>query len=315
MTTPLALDGWLEFNRIKWGVTPQRVRLKARDGDQPAVDAVFYLNKRGRLCLPLRNPYMALDFRPTAQSAERVGRQWLEVSNALTQAMAERAPFSAIPLPPTIKDVRPWRWAGFTVGVRYTLRLGLPFDLSQAYGSLRTCVRKAEKAAYRCERGARLEHVHLCLQETEDFKGFRHELSLHDLETASALLGSDHFRPYVAYAPDGEPACAGVVLHVPGGEALLWVGGTRPSHRSSGAYQLLQSTIAGELAADGATGWDLAGANIPSVAAAKASLGAELVPYYTVEAFGVKPLARWLRGWWRFQAKRRGPALTAAPPP
>jgi hypothetical protein len=73
----------------------------------------------------------------------------------------------------------------------------------------------------------------------------------------------------------------------------------------SGAHSYLDAVIVRELQADGAAGFDLAGANIPSVAAAKANFGARLVPYFTVEGYGVKPLAKWVRGWWRFMERSR----------
>jgi hypothetical protein len=48
MTSPLALDGWLEFNRVRWGAQPLRVRLSEDDSEIPAVHAVYYLNQKVR---------------------------------------------------------------------------------------------------------------------------------------------------------------------------------------------------------------------------------------------------------------------------
>ena len=306
MNGPLALDGWLEFNRHKWGVTPHRLRFAvAQTPDSAHLEAVLYTDRKGRLFVPNRNPYIPVGFTSHAQLPARAGRQWLDCAGQLAAEMARRGTANAIDLPPAVTDVRPWRWAQFNVGIKYTLCLDFPYDLSRADKPLRSRVRKLEQQGYRVERTTDLPLVHQCLVETEARKGFNHQLSLRDLEMARDLLGDDHFRCYTCFAPDGEAASSTIILHRAGGWALAWVGGTHTRHVPSGAHSYLDAVIVRELQADGAAGFDLAGANIPSVAAAKANFGARLVPYFSVEGYGVKPLAKWVRGWWRFMERSR----------
>lgn len=40
MLSPLALDGWLEFQRARWGVEPLRVRLGEGDSCVPAASTI-----------------------------------------------------------------------------------------------------------------------------------------------------------------------------------------------------------------------------------------------------------------------------------
>ncbi len=105
----------------------------------------------------------------------------------------------------------------------------------------------------------------------------------------------------ICYAPTGEPASVDVDLYHPGSRAVGWVGGTKTEHLQSGATQLLQGYVLEDLQAAGATGYDFVGANIPSVAAAKATWGGHLVPFYSVEAYTLRSLAKWALNCFRFR--------------
>lgn len=295
---PLLLDGWLEFNRLKWGVRPLRLYLRAPGADLPSLEAVLYLDRRGRVRLPRLNPYLGIAFRPTATPVpHRQTNQWLDLAGALAAEMRRRGLVIAA-LPPECADARPWRWAGLHVGVKYTYLLDFPLAPLRPGGSVQQNINRAQKLGYTCRRITDLRPVFTCLQETEARQGFRHHLSLGDLQLAAALLG-DHLRAYACYAPDGDLANACMILCAPGGRAVGWVKGMRTAHARSGANQLLDAHTFADAAAAGASGFDFAGANIPSVAATKAVWGARLAPFYTVQPYGLRPLARWLRDWWR----------------
>jgi hypothetical protein len=76
--------------------------------------------------------------------------------------------------------------------------------------------------------------------------------------------------------------------------------GTRGAHLQSGATQLLIHDVLEDLQAAGAAGFDFEGANIPDVAAAKLNWGGQLVPWYRVDSFTLRSLARWGWYWFRF---------------
>ena len=144
--SPFELDGWLEFNRLKWGVEPLRVRYDMGE-ELPAISAVLYLDRRGRVVLPRLNPYLPVSFHPTpTEKRYRRDRQWLDVATAMAQDMRARGLRGAVDLPPEAADVRPWRWAGFQIGIVYTFHLDLPFDPGGADHALARQAAKARRA-------------------------------------------------------------------------------------------------------------------------------------------------------------------------
>jgi hypothetical protein len=107
----------------------------------------------------------------------------------------------------------------------------------------------------------------------------------------------------VCYAPDGEPASARVVLSTPGNRALVWLAGTN-GHLQSGATEFLMHYVIEDLQNTDSPGLDFVGANLPGVAEAKSKWGARLLPFYTIEAFGMRELARVWYGSWRAKLVR-----------
>ncbi len=295
--TPLALEGWLEFNRWKWGLQPLQVRYAAGK-DLPAITAVLYLNRQGRVVVPKLNPFLPVSFEPTpTEKRYRLYRQWLEAATLMAKDMHDRGLRGAVNLAPEAADARPWRWAGFWVGMMYTFYVDLPLALEDIDQAICRRIRKAQKEGYRAEQTANMAHALAVLAETEERQGFRYHLKLQDLEQARKLLGDEHFRAYVCYSPAGRPANCVIVLHRPGGWAIYWVAGTGREHLQSGAAQLGLHYILEELHAAGARGLDLTGANIPNVADGKMRWGGRLVPYPSVEPYNLRSLALWGLRW------------------
>ena len=303
---PLTLDGWLEFNRYKWKLTPQRVQFPP-SGGPPLVKAVLYLNRRGRIVLPRLNPYLPVAFVATpTEKLHRLQSQWLAVARLLAVDMRRRGARGPLPLSPEVADARPWAWAGFRIGLVYTLHIDLPLKAEEADTAVWAKVRKAQRNGYRTERSTDMAHVLAAMRGTEERKNLHMGLTVQDLELARELLGDECLRAYVSYAPDGAPAASVVCLLVPGGRATFWVGGSASEHLTSGATQLMIDCALRDLSAAGVRCADLMGANLPTVAPAKAQWGARLVPYPVVEAFGLRGLARWGLGWLRSTRRRKG---------
>ena len=299
--SPLALDGWLEFNRLKWNVRPIKIRVPGPDAEPPVAEAVLYLDKSGQVYHPRRNPYLPIRFQPTPTVLRhRLTRQWLEVAEMLVVELRQRGLKNTLTLPPEVCDIRPWQWAGFQAGIRYTYFIDLPFNVELTNKGIGTQVRKAEKLGFRCARTTNMSDVMACLRDTETRQGFSYGLSTADLELASQLLGEEHFRAYVCYAPEGQVASASVLLHQTGAPAIGWLGGTRTAYLGDGLNQLVETFIIGDIEAGGASGYDLCGANLPSIAATKANWGARLLPYYSIESYSVRRLAKWTLNWWRY---------------
>jgi len=302
---PLFLEGWQEFNQIKWGLRPIRLTLTSGDSLLPLVDVVYMVNRRGQIRQPPLNPYLALSFQSTPTSLpSRLSRQWLDMGEKVALDMIQRGCASRVSLPPEIQDIRPWQWLGFEGVVRYTYHIDLPFDLHQADSTIRQKIGKASKAGYRCERVSNMDHVIDCLRQTEERQGFTHQLTTEDLITAGSLMGDEHFRAYVCYSPGGKPVSARVVLFGPGARTIDWVAGTASEHLQTGATQLLIKMVMDDVHLAGAIGFDFAGANLPTVSQAKANWGGQLVSFFSIAPFGLLTLARDARSWWRHWRKR-----------
>lgn len=292
---------WLDVCDEEWSVTPKRVEFA--DGNGPRAEALYYLDSSGRISKPpfSPGPYLPLAFYPTpTESRPRLDRQWLAVGQLLAEDMRERGLAGRIALPPEITDVRPWQWAGFQVEVLYTYCVDLPYDDSSMRSTIRRATAKAMRAGFTCARTSNLSAVHECLVETEQRQGFDQGVSLDDLKQAQRALGSDAFRTYACYSADGEVVAATIELHEAGGRAVGWIAGTKSAYVCRGVSQLLNAFILEDLAEAGATAYDFAGANLPSVAASKAQWGGYLVPFYGIQSGRIVDLVRHARSYWRF---------------
>jgi hypothetical protein len=109
-----------------------------------------------------------------------------------------------------------------------------------------------------------------------------------------SLLGPDRLRMYLAFDEKNEPAATLVSLHEPGERAVGWLSGNAWSSLEDGIGLALQRFELDDLAAAGATGIDLAGANIESVAEHKAHWGAELVPTYSIRPYSLRSAVRYV---------------------
>ncbi len=289
----LSIDGWLEFNRYKWGVKPLRVRLTEGEKNLPAVEAVLYLDKRGRIVQPPLNPYLPVVFYSTpTDKMPRLYRQWANLSKSLVEECVKRGVRGIVTFPPEVTDIRQWQWQGFLGEVRYTFYIDLPYDLGAADNSKRRQVNKARMAGFACEIATRdsLSEVVTCLMETEARQRFTHRLGVQDLEAALNLVGEENLRIYVCKFSTGEVASAWIAISAPGMRAIGWVAGTKLKFLNSWSNQLVTWFALSDLARQGATGFDFGGSNLPTVSAAKAEWGGKLVPYYAVRPLNLRTL-------------------------
>lgn len=311
VNSPLFLPGWLEFNREKWRAEPVRLRFERDPANPPTLESVVYLDRKRRVWLPPLNNYMPVAFTPTpTRSAPSRYRQWLEMTERLAQEMGARGMRDRVALPPEISDVRAWQWAGFQVSARYTFYLELPYDTKQLDAATRKNIAKGQKNGFVDVRTTDMHAVMACLEDTELRQGFRHRLAAADLELLRGLMGDEHLRAYVCYAPDGAPAATKVVLHRAGARAIVWLSGTRREYLSACATQLQFLHVLEDLQAAGAVGCDFAGANLPGVALHKSKWGGTLLPFFTVEAPGLMGMARYMRDY--LTHRRRASQCTEA---
>lgn len=295
--TPLELPGWVEFNTWRTGFKEHRFSA-AHGGAE--VRAVFYLDGRGRLRLPSTNAYMPVVFlserpRPAGRTA-----QWLVASAPLVEEMRHRGVANQVRLPPEVDDARPWLWGGFLVRVFYTYCVDFPSDLGLVEPEVRRRCDRAATLGMTVRRVADVDPVMECLSETERRKGFSYGIDARALRVAQTLLGSDGLRMYVCFESEGRPVAANAFVHSPGARAIDWLAGmTRPDGANYVNYAnyLLWRYALDDLASAGATGVDLCGANIESVARFKSQWGGRLVPTYSVRTYSIRAGARFLADW------------------
>lgn len=302
----LSQPGWIEFNRRKWGVTPHHEVLRADNKVLPSVEVVFYTNKRGKLVMPRLNPYLPIEFKPTAtDTLHRLYRQWLITGEMLAKRWREIGVSGTIALHPGITDVRPFQWVGLRTGIHYTFQIPFPFDIVTADKDVGRRARNAESAGYTCGITSNLAQVIGCISETESRQEFGYRLTVEDLQLGLDLLGSDNFRIYMCYGPQMQPVSTLVVVHHPGCWSIGLAQGIVRDALSSGATQLMYRFALHDLEQAGALGYDFAGANLPQVSAFKLQWGGRLLPLYNVEQYGLRSTARYLFEWYK-TVKSRG---------
>ncbi|AHD05819.1 hypothetical protein ERIC2_c20270 [Paenibacillus larvae subsp. larvae DSM 25430] len=299
-------EGWIAYQEIKWGVKAARISITKKKGEIPSLHTVLYHDSKGRLFHPPMSFYVPIHFQSSpTQKKYRQHMQFLELAQPLVDLLQGSGFRHTIAFSPELLDIRPWQWAGFTTDIRYTFSVEFPYSMDKADKQVRNRVNKAVRHGYTFKRNPQFEHVAECLKATEKRQGFTHPLSLSDMKLALQLLGEESLRTYAVYSPTGEPVSAQLVLHKEGSRAYGWACGTKTEHASNGVFQLLEKETIDDLQKAGATGYDFAGANLQHVAMAKMGWGGSLVPYYTIEPYGVKSAAKWARNWWRFHTRSR----------
>ena len=279
----LFLDGWLKFNEEKWGYKPERVLYQVAGKDLPKLEGVFYLNKKGHVVMPPRNPYLPLKFTPTPTNQPyRLYSQWLEVSKMLVEDLQKRDFRGSISFPPGFIDARSFQWFGMNVGIRYTFVALLPIHEGLLDASVRKNINKALRANYSTSHSEDWEAINYCLRKTEEVKDFSHLISSTELQNASKILGKVSLRGYLCTSYKGEPVSAQIKLFHAEGISIDWSAGTDRNHIKNGVNQLLYKSSFDDMAENGGKLFDLCGANIESVANAKATWGFPLVPYITL---------------------------------
>ena len=284
VASPLASDGWLEWNARMWDVKPERVTYQPDGPNGPRLEGVLYLNrKRGQVCLPPRNPYLPFAFVSSGKDRpDQLYRQRMAAADCLAADLINRGIDGTIALAPGFMDGRVYKWNDLEVGVRYTFVTPLPVDEAVISSSVKKKIRKAREAGYTVKRSEDWASIDVCLRETEQAKSFSHRTGPDALALCRELLGDDAFRAYAGISPEGEVVGTHVRLLAPSGTAIGWSQGTFRSHLPSGINQLLYAEGNDDLVAASARWLDLAGANIRSVAEAKAAWGFPLVPYLTI---------------------------------
>lgn len=265
--------------------------------DSAHVRAVFYLDRRGRVKLPPKNPYIPVVIHSERQRPSGRTDQWLRLAAPLVDEMKRRGAANQLYLPPDVEDVRPWTWSGFLVGVQYTYWLDLPVTTALIDRGHKANIAKAAARGMTADRVRDVAPVIECLEATEHRVGRALGIGARELSAACDLLGTNSLRMYVCFDATGRAASSCVILHAPGERAILWLAGVRATPDNVGAGPLLWRFAFDDVASAGAASIDLCGANIRTVSEYKSRWGGRLMPGYAVRPYSVRAGLRFLANW------------------
>ena len=310
----LASKEWQSFNQRYWQVAPIELQYAPRGASGPKLSVVTYHDGKGRLLLPPYHPHVPVQFEPTPTcAAYRVQRQWLETGQLFVDDMIARGIRGEVTLSPTVDDPRPWIWSHFRVSPRFTYFIDFPFTYAQADRVVRQHANKAIRAGFACEKTNNLQDAMVCLSGSENRRKFTYRMTLPGLDMGQSMLGEEALRVYVAYAPNGEPATARILLHRKGTRACDWIAGTTDKYLNSGATQQLLAFVLEDLATAGASGYDFCGADMQSLACFKLLWGGRLVTQYSIQAYEFRPMKHLLGNMVRYLKRRRAVRKGLAP--
>ncbi len=211
--------------------------------------------------------------------------------DALTTALDERVHQASLRLHPSLVDVRPLTWAGWSLTPAFHMEAPLVGeDGTDAWGRYtRKAVRRHADDFEVLEGRDQVARVVALATESMAAKGLGHPPAAACTHLAEAFLDAGQARAFVADA-GGTPAAGAVIVH-DGVTAHYWMVGSTPG----AAMTVLLAHVAREMRAAGCERLHLGGANVPSVAEFKRGFGGELIP--VVRARFVRGVLRLRDAW------------------
>jgi hypothetical protein len=242
---------------------------------------------------PYLGPVIPLPRHP-AKSAAKI-EQLVEL---LTPTL-KRYPLGRIFLPPEMSDVRPFISHGFAVLPRYTNRIRFsPEQEMDFLPQLRNKIRRGEKAGLTVETSEDAETLIELNQATYLRQGKKSIFSESFLRQLVKQMTAEGWgKLWLCRNPQGKAlACRLLLQDELWGYDLLAAGADREEDdemASAGPYLVAKilASLRGEV-----SGYDFCGANIPSIAAFKASFGGKLEPFFCIN-------------WGKFWARALSPVL------
>ncbi|MDX1418957.1 MAG: GNAT family N-acetyltransferase [Rubricoccaceae bacterium] len=219
---------------------------------------------------PVVSPLLA---EPLAEPLVHARRSPLD---ALLLFLAERYAQASLLLHPSLGDLRPLVWGGWTVTPRYTYLLDLAATDGLA-GWSASARRRARGSGddYRIEEDDRLAEAAVALME-QSYARHGEALGLDGdavRRLARRFCIDGLARTMAARSSETGAVEAAVVLAHDGRTAHYWIAGSRPGP----AMTVLLAALLPRLRADGFLSFDFVGANTPSIAEFKRRFGPRLV--------------------------------------
>jgi len=280
----LTKDEWIRYNERRWGVKGERVRYTLPGREIPAIEGILYLDNKGRIVNPPLNAFLPFVFIPTTTEKNcQLYHQWVDLTKIMALDIKKRGYVGGVALPPGFIDGRAFLWANLNISIRYTFVGRLPFEDKWLDTSVRKNIRKAKKNNYFVERTHEWDKVVYCLRKTTDYKGMVGKINETDLELLAESLGDKLMYAHLCFAENMEPVSGQVKFAMPNGSCIDWAAGTNRNHINYGVNQFLYYESIRDIEKTKTKFFNYCGANIESVASAKAEWGFPLVPYVVLE--------------------------------
>ena len=186
---------------------------------------------------------------------------------------------------PSLRDLRPLKWKGWSVGVNHTYYVDLT-DMERLWNSVdrnvRTQIRKAEALGMRVVAGEDISLFYKIYRETFSHKGLPVPARQETVRQVYSLLREQGLaKLYLGEDSSGKAVSAYICIW-DSRRGYFWVGGTEPESRSTQITTLVYWSILKDMSGF-LPAVDLSGGNTPAIARFQRDFASSLEPYYQVE--------------------------------
>lgn len=259
----------------------------APDGDALAAAVPLFEKRRGPFraaalppLVPVVSPLLAAPLRDADVHARR------SPLDPILDLLTEHYHQASLLLHPSLTDVRPLAWSGWTATPRYTYHLDLAGEGDLLAGwseGTRRTARQHEDAYTVVEDAAHAETAVALMEASYARHG--EDLGLDGAAVrrfVRAVVAAGQARVFAAVSHETDVHEAALVVAHDEHLAHYWMAGSLPGP----AMTVLLANVLPRLRADGLTVFDFLGANVRSIAEFKRRFGPRLVPYFHARHVG-----------------------------
>jgi hypothetical protein len=299
-----------DFSRILHRASGQKYRyLVCFRGEKPIAGLPVYTTSRAGVRIaqqPPLVPHLGLILSGSLgkEHPRTAESKVMSTVKALSDWLAGRFDSISLSHHPSLRDIRPFTWQGYSAAIRYTYRIKLDgFGMDALHSSVRKQVAKGEREGLIIERSQDTAPLLSLVRMSYGKRGRGVPFADRYLEILFDEL-SLLKRASLWYVRDREGRLLSGRMLIESGEVVYdWVAGADPSLYESGATSFLLYHLI-ENSRKSHTVFDLMGANTPSIAVFKSNFGGLITPYHlttkTISFKGAFALfCRSLLGRWR----------------
>lgn len=222
-----------------------------------------------------------------------------EISRAIAATLRKEFTVINFNFHPSVIDIQPFIWKGFSSNVRYTYVINLD-NIKRIWAEMdstrRNDIRRAEKDGIYIEGGGKFEEIFSLVEKTFQRQKMKIKFRAAAFQYNDLLEKKGWCRSFIAKDKDGKPI-AGVYIVWDWKRSYYLLGGYDPQHRHHGAMALaIWEAIKFSKEKLGLKEFDFEGSMLPQIELFFRKFGGKLVPYYSVSFMpSIFKLAFWIR--------------------